>query len=109
MIRLTKIGISMAIDMLSHPSSCDESDIRIAVIDAIAGLKELQHYKDLEEQGRLIELPCKVGDAIYWIDESYLGKYTIRKTEFSYFWLEHEFFTTKEEAEEALKRLRGNE
>lgn len=30
-------------------------------------LKELQHYKDLEEQGRLIELPCKVGDTVYAI------------------------------------------
>ena len=25
-------------------------------------LKELQHYKNLEEQGRLITLPCAVGE-----------------------------------------------
>ena len=55
----------------------------------------------------VIVLPCKVGDTIYWIDESYLGKYTIRKTEFSYFWLEHEFFLTKEEAEAKLNALKG--
>lgn len=30
-------------------------------------LKELQHYKDLEEQGRLIELPCKVEDTVWAI------------------------------------------
>ena len=30
-------------------------------------LKELQHYKDLEEQGRLICLPCKVGDTVWRI------------------------------------------
>ncbi len=29
-------------------------------------LKELQRYKDLEEQGRLISLPCKVGDTVWW-------------------------------------------
>lgn len=29
--------------------------------------KELKHYKDLEEQGRLLVLPCKVGDTIYKI------------------------------------------
>ena len=31
-------------------------------------LKELQKYKDLEEQGRLIELPCKIGDTVYYIN-----------------------------------------
>ena len=28
---------------------------------------KLAHYEDLEEQGRLIELPCKVGDDVYFI------------------------------------------
>lgn len=28
-------------------------------------LKKLNHYKDLEEQGRLIEIPCKVGDTVW--------------------------------------------
>ena len=31
-------------------------------------LRELQKYKDLEEQGRLIELPCKIGDTVYYIN-----------------------------------------
>ena len=30
-------------------------------------LRELQKYKDLEEQGRLITLPCKIGDTVYGI------------------------------------------
>ena len=30
-------------------------------------LKDLQHYRDLEEQGRLITLPCKIGDTVYGI------------------------------------------
>lgn len=30
-------------------------------------LRELQKYKDLEEQDRLIELPCKIGDTVYGI------------------------------------------
>ncbi len=29
--------------------------------------EELKEYKDLEEQGILIELPCKVGDTVYFI------------------------------------------
>lgn len=30
-------------------------------------LDKLAHYEDLEEAGRLIELPCKIGDAVYGI------------------------------------------
>ena len=60
MSRLTGTDISMAIEILKHPNWGDESDIRTAVANAITGLKELQHYKDLEEQGRLIEVVrCK--------------------------------------------------
>lgn len=28
-------------------------------------LKKLAEYEDLEEQGKLIKLPCKVGDKVY--------------------------------------------
>lgn len=28
-------------------------------------LRKLKEYEDLEEQGRLINLPCKVGDTVY--------------------------------------------
>ena len=30
-------------------------------------IDKLAHYEDMEEQGRLIELPCKVGDTVYFI------------------------------------------
>lgn len=32
-------------------------------IDAV--YRKLKEYEDLEEQGRLIKLPCKVGDTVY--------------------------------------------
>ena len=32
-----------------------------------AWLKELKQYKNLEEQGLLLRLPCKVGDIVYRI------------------------------------------
>lgn len=32
-------------------------------------LEKLAHYEDLEEQGRLIELPCAVGDTVWYIKE----------------------------------------
>ena len=31
------------------------------------GEKKLKHYEDLEEQGLLLKLPCKVGDEVYYI------------------------------------------
>ena len=34
-------------------------------------LRKLKEYEDLEEQGRLIKLPCKVGDTVYCIYERY--------------------------------------
>ena len=35
-------------------------------IDAV--YRKLKEYEDLEEQGRLIKLPCKVGDVVYRIN-----------------------------------------
>lgn len=32
-------------------------------------LTKLADYEDLEEQGRLLVLPCKIGDRLYWIDD----------------------------------------
>lgn len=32
-------------------------------------IEKLGKYEDLEEQGRLIKLPCKVGTRLYWIDD----------------------------------------
>lgn len=31
--------------------------------------EKLKYYEDLEEQGRLLALPCKIGDRLYWIDD----------------------------------------
>lgn len=33
--------------------------------ETTAILEKLAHYEDLEEQGKLIELPCAVGDTVY--------------------------------------------
>lgn len=41
-------------------------------------LAELKKYKQLEEQGRLIKLPCKVGDTVYHLCEVFgLLKYNV--------------------------------
>ena len=32
-------------------------------------LEELKEYKELEEQGRLLKLPCKIGDTLWWVSD----------------------------------------
>lgn len=80
---------------------------------AMADLREkLKEYEDLEEQGRLIKLPCKVGDDVYYI----LGipnetPCTIDKCTFDLSDINKigkTLFLTKSEAEAKLKELRGN-
>lgn len=82
---------------------------------------KLAEYEDLEEQGRLIKLPCKVGDTVYYIDdgEIYWDKvYSIdlrkEKGEFVFCigcmdYKEEDFgkiaFTSKAEAEKALEEM----
>lgn len=40
----------------------------IELANIAIGLKKLREYEDLEEQGKLLKLPCAVGDRIYRID-----------------------------------------
>lgn len=84
-------------------------------------LKELQQYKELEEQGKLIELPCAVGDTVWIIidnrdymrsmkgyfrpSEEFTALF-IKETKFDLFCLPcmgKTIFLTKEEAEAKLK------
>ena len=74
-------------------------------------LTELKKYKQMEEQCRLIKLPCKIGDKVYLIvdykvvereaDPMFLG---VLWEEFGKNW-----FLTKNEAKERLKELRGED
>ena len=95
--------------------------------EQLAGwLKELQRYKDLEEQGRLIELPCAVGDTVYWISESDAclfcngpcyerceeGALKIKEIPFKLHMLNEIgeiIFPTKEEEEAKLTEMEGGE
>ena len=97
---------------------------------------KLVEYEDLEEQGLLLKLPCKIGDYIYVLEDVY-GKGEIEITEYrvecmrtgdntslTFDALEHDeclevtfetmdigrtVFLSYAEAEKALKRLEGAE
>ena len=85
---------------------------------------KLAEYEDLEEQSRLLKLPCAVGDTVYYLDrfcsgtsldcpckpcescedyklEIYEGKFKLNDIND----FEKTVFLTKEEAEAALKEL----
>lgn len=96
---------------------------------AMANLREtLKKYEDLEEQGRLIKLPCKIGTEVYditWWDNVQekvvvkgkvycrtVHKHKVTKLPFTYSDIDNfgkTVFLTKSEAEAKLKELRGGE
>ena len=57
---LKDVGHANCKNICEHEMFCDMCPIQEAI-------DKLAHYEDLEEQGRLIELPCKVGDTIWAI------------------------------------------
>lgn len=72
-------------------------------------LKELKHYKDVEEAGKLITLPCKIGDTVYFIGEdgSIIEKATRTIEEVMNYkpLIGRGCYLTCEEAEAALKEV----
>ena len=89
-------------------------------------LRKLKDYERLEEQGRLIKLPCKVGDTIYGLhkamvcelDTETIGISKMPSGEILYLidgWeldkgdFGKTVFLTREKAEAKLKELRGGE
>lgn len=78
---------------------------------------KLKEYEDLEEQGLLLKLPCKVGDTVYSIEvyeiqEFVATRFDVDKNGIHAFHkniyigeMGNSVFATKEEAEQELKRL----
>ncbi len=114
---------------LGASSKFDDCEIMTSVCE------KLGDYEDLEEQGRLVKLPCKVGDTLYrvnkgakepvimmrvlqlYIKQLHKDRTVIRIDAIndddmgeSCYFLENigkTVFLTKSEAEEKLKELRG--
>lgn len=121
-------GVAFTFDL---DITCQPSEVR-KILNLATKLKE---YEDLEEQGRLIKLPCKLGDKIF-LDFAGFGKdidkFTVKDFHLDCFedgettlFCDYEsndrtfsgqidvtefgktVFLTKSEAEEKLKELRG--
>lgn len=87
-------------------------------------LRKLAEYEGLEEQGRLVKLPCKVGNTVYvivgknisaqkiqraTIDSEGKIEFCTKRRGFALFDIGKTVFLTREEAEEKLKEMRGRE
>ena len=94
-------------------------------------IEKLADYEDLEEQGLLLKLPCKVGSTIYQLINSHIYEYKVigicfdifqnkwmyevayeiglkwfkTMCDFDVFGKSKTVFLTKEEAEQELKRM----
>lgn len=95
--------ICESMDNFDHP--CEVCQINEA-------LKKLAHYEDLEEQGRLIELPIPLGKPYYEITEScVINMFPLRPASAGRIIQNGLFgrtvFATKEEAEAKLAELKG--
>lgn len=114
-------GVAFTFDL---DITCQPSEAR-KILNLATKLKE---YEDLEEQGRLLKLPCKIGTEVYnitWWDDvqekvavkgkTYyrtVHKHKVTKSAFSHFDINNfgkTVFLTKAEAEAKLKELRGGE
>ena len=96
------------------------------------GVKEIEaKYRDLDEQGLLLRLPCKVGDTVYvptrdFISELRIAHISVSENNTFFHWMLNAgiypnldgfsvdkigktVFLTKSEAEVKLKELRGAE
>lgn len=67
------------------PSSFISSDDCAEKYEQVAKwLKELKSYKDAEEHGLLVRLPCKVGDTVWDNDFGYPESYEIKAFSYGY-------------------------
>ena len=111
MERLTEVVIEDGIKLYDISSElCLSKTTHGEKIAAI--LKKLAEYEGLEEQGRLVKLPCKVGDDVYYIlgipnkTPCAIDKCTFELSDINK--IGKTLFLTREEAEAKLKELRGS-
>lgn len=98
----------------SYCDVCRNSDCHCELVEDM--IKKLADYEDLEEQDRLVKLPCK---DVYFIIDINNPKYAMvmKKPirELAIYEIESidkencKYFSTKEKAEAKLKELRGGE
>ena len=113
-----KKGAEMNIDEAIDDAENNRADLDLEVAkeneQITKWFAKLKEYEDLEEQGRLLKLPCK---EVYYIVDKNNPKYaavmskSIRDLtvyEIENIDIDGRYFSTEESAEAKLKELRGN-
>ena len=84
------------------------SIVTCSVPEAVDDMKHISDLLDLEEQGLLLKLPCKVGTPVWTIVCGITGKNpSLFRQDFEIAMIQYwgtAVFLTKEEAEEALRK-----
>ena len=122
-------------DCLTCFEYCNNKDMNCEKCAIQKAFDKLAEYEDLEEQGLLLKLPCKIGDTVYQLINSHIYEYKVigicfdifqnkwmyevayqiglewfkTMCDFDAFGKSKTVFLTKEEAEKALERLECTE
>ncbi len=109
-LRITGLGIRA-------DQSDGGADFDVACSIAVKKIWKAKEYEDLEEQGKLLKLPCAVGDTVYVLrldNAAYMINnekvWEIVEDKFEIFHFDSigkTVFLTREEAEAALKEPKG--
>lgn len=117
-----KIAVQMELD---NCKECSENHKQLA-----EWLEELKSYKGLEEQGLLVRIPVKIGDALYCIDNGFVEKFVVSSYKIKIYRqnrieigfedasgfalctfageLDEGYFLTRKEAEKKLKEIQND-
>lgn len=104
---------SRILTKLSDYEDAEEQVLNATGADLQSMIGEFMHYYNLQKEGRLVELPCKVGDDVWTIMCGMTGKHpALFRQEFTLSMFSHfgtAVFLTKEEAEAALAEMNKKE
>ena len=84
--------------------------MRLADLESLCSYTRLRELAEADKDGRVVVLPCKVGDTVYILRRTFDGADVVGKTEL--WWtdipqLGKTVFLTREEAEKALEGKRN--
>jgi hypothetical protein len=91
----------------------DWSDL-CTIVGECGGIDRLRELAEADKDGRVVVLPCKVGDSVYMISWRLNGRHEIEERVFSLTYFDpakygKDYFLSREEAEKALEAMKdGN-
>lgn len=100
--------LKKVVDTLKSHPNIEETPVKSRLLTD-ADVDKWLEYKQLEEQGKLLKLPCKVGDTVYHIFQNRILEMTADEFFISLVMMRHSFgntvFLTLAEAENKLREL----